>query len=143
MILLDAYALVALLGEEPAAGEVEELLRTGDCSANVVNFAEAIDVSARVHGIALAEVRDALRALTLGGNLRLIDADEMSAWRAADLRQRYYAKKTSELSLADCFLLASASSADRIATPDVPVACVARAEGIEVIPLPDSSGRRP
>ena len=143
MILLDAYALIALLGEEPAADEVEELLRRGDCSASVVNLAEAIDVSCRVHDLTLGDVRKALGALILGGQVRVIIPDEESAWRAAELRQRYYARKSCELSLADCFLIGAATSVDQIATADAPAAHVARSEGIEVIPLPDSSGSRP
>jgi PIN domain nuclease of toxin-antitoxin system len=143
LILLDAYAVIALLGEEPAADEVEELLRRGDCAASVVNLAEAIDVSCRVHDLALGDVRAALGALILGGQVRVIVPDEESAWRAAGLRQSYYAKKTCELSLADCFLIGAATSVDQIATADEPVARVARSEGIEVFPLPDSAGTRP
>jgi predicted nucleic acid-binding protein len=143
LILLDAYALIALLGEEPAAGEVEELLRGGDCVANVVNLAEAIDVSCRVHNLPHAEVRDALGALILGGQVHVTVPDDESAWRAVELRQTYYAKKTCELSLADCFLIGAATPADQIATADKPVAHVARSEGIQVTPLPDSSGSRP
>jgi predicted nucleic acid-binding protein len=143
LILLDAYALVALLGEEPAAAEVEGLLRRGDCAASVVNLAEAIDVSCRVHDLPLADVRDALGALILSGEVRVRVPDEESAWRAAGLRQSYYAKKSCELSLADCFLIGAATSVDQIATADEPVAHVARTEGIEVVALPDSSGTRP
>lgn len=143
MILLDAYALVALLGEELSAGEVEKLLRRGDCAASVVNLAEAIDVACRVHNLALGEVRDALGALILAGQMSVSVPDEESAWRAAGLRVRYYAKKTCELSLADCFLIGAATSADQIATADAPVAHAARSEGIAIVPLPDSSGKRP
>lgn len=143
MILLDAYALIALLGDEPAADEVEELLRRGDCSASVVNLAEAIDVSCRVHNLALDDVRNALVSLILGGQVQVIVPDEDSAWRAAELRQTYYARKSCELSLADCFLIAAAGSGDSIATADAPAASVARLEGIEVVALPDSGGRRP
>jgi hypothetical protein len=47
------------------------------------------------------------------------------------------------MSLADCFLVASVVDGVSIATADRPVAEIARAEGIEVIALPDSTGRRP
>ncbi|MGH3025859.1 MAG: PIN domain-containing protein [Gaiellaceae bacterium] len=143
MILLDAYALIALLGDEPAADEVEQFLRRGDCWASAVNLAEAIDVSSRVHDLEPGVVRDALGALILSNQVRVIVADEESAWRAAELRQRYYAKETCELSLADCFLLGAAGPNDQIATADAPAAQVARAQGIGVVPLPDSSGHRP
>jgi len=143
LILLDAYALIALLGEEPAADEVEGLLRRGDCWASVVNLAEAIDASCRVHGLTLGDVREALGALILGGQVRVIAPDEESAWRAAGVRQRYYKRKSCELSLADCFLIGAAASVAQIATADAAAAHVARSEGIEVIPLPNSSGSRP
>ena len=144
MIVLDAYALVAFLGAEPAPPEVERLLRGGDCVVSAVNLAEAVDVTCRVHGLALDEVRDVVRTLTLGGQLRVSSADEASGWRAADIRQSHYAKKTCELSLADCFLIgAAASPGDQIATSDPPVAAVARSERLQVIALPDSTGRGP
>lgn len=143
MILLDAYALIALLGDEPAADEVEELLRRGDCSASVVNLAEAIDVSCRVHHLAVEDVRDALGSLIHGGHVHVAVPGEDAAWRAAALRRTYYAKKSCELSLADCFLIAAANPGDQIATADAPAAYVARREGIEVVALPDSNGKRP
>jgi PIN domain nuclease of toxin-antitoxin system len=37
-ILLDAFALIALLAEEPAADEVETLLRRGEPAITAVNF---------------------------------------------------------------------------------------------------------
>jgi len=84
-----------------------------------------------------------LGSLILGGQVHVTVPDEEAAWRAAELRQTYYAKKSCELSLADCFLIAAAASGDLIATADAPAASVARLEGIEVVPLPDSDGTRP
>ena len=48
--VLDAYALVALIVNEPAAELVEGVLRAGDAAITSVNLGEAIDVSCRVHG---------------------------------------------------------------------------------------------
>jgi rRNA-processing protein FCF1 len=50
---------------------------------------------------------------------------------------------SSELSLADCLLRAARREGDRVATADVPLARAAEAERIEVLALPDHSGRRP
>jgi predicted nucleic acid-binding protein len=62
----------------------------------------------------------------------------------ASLRRRHYDRATRELSLADCFLLAAASRLDAsIATSDPGVASAAREESLELIALPDSTGRRP
>lgn len=142
MILLDAYALVALLADEPAAGEVERLLREGGCAVTPSNLAEAVDVTQRARGVAPADVRAALEPL-LDGEIELLAPREADVWRAADLRLRYYDRRGCALSLADCFLLAAVGPRDRIASADSAVAAVARGEGIELVRLPDSSGRRP
>jgi len=73
----------------------------------------------------------------------VVSVDERLAWRAAELRRRHYARRTSELSLADCVALAAVGSADSLATADAPLARAAQAEALEVVALPDSRGRRP
>ena len=143
MILLDAYALVALVAEEPAADEVEGLLRAGDARVVVINLAEAVDVARRVHEYDPGDVRRALEPLLIGGALEAVPSDEDIAWAAAELRSRHYDKKTCALSMADCFLLAHAVAGEEIATSDPPLAHVAREEGIGVVTLPDSHGARP
>lgn len=142
MILLDAYALVAFITDEPAADDVEPLLRSDDVGIGVVNLAEALDVTQRVRRFAREDVRAAIEPL-LARRLRLITHSPIDAWAAADLRVRHYDKRTCAVSTADCFLLASAESGDEIATADPAVATVARAEGVGLIPLPDREGRRP
>jgi predicted nucleic acid-binding protein len=142
--LLDAYALVALIGDEPAAEDVEAILRRGDARVVVVNLAEAIDVSQRVHRLAAGEVRAALEPLLLARVLSAVSSAELHAWRAAELRAKHFDKKDSALSMADCFLLAHGlEDVEPIATPDRPLAAVAEAEGIEVVALPNSAGKRP
>jgi uncharacterized protein with PIN domain len=140
--LLDAYAIVALVADEPAADDVEALLRRGGAAITTVNLAEAVDVARRVHGLPEADVRDAVEPL-LSEVIATIEPAETAAWRAADLRNRYYERRTRPLSLADCFLIAAAGHADTIATADPPVAQVARAERLGVVALPDTAGRRP
>jgi predicted nucleic acid-binding protein len=142
LILLDAYALVALVLDEPAADEVERLLRDADSAVSVINLAEAIDVLQRVRGLSPEGVRATIEPL-LGTAVQVSAHEEPNAWRAADLRLRHYNRKTSQLSLADCFLLAAAGPADSVATADPPLAAAARSEAIEVVPLPDSAGRLP
>jgi uncharacterized protein with PIN domain len=141
---LDAYALIALLADEPAAGEVEILLREDDARVVAVNLAEAIDITQRVHRLSMDEVRTALEPLLLDGALSAAVSDESKAWLAGEIRANHYISKTRPLSMADCFLVAHALT-DRgaIATADPPLAATARDEGVEVIALPDSSGRRP
>jgi PIN domain nuclease of toxin-antitoxin system len=142
VIVLDAYALVALLGDEAAAPEVDSLLRQSRAAISSVNLAEAIDVACRVHDLRESDLRLSVEPL-LHDRLDMVIADEEQAWRAAGLRVRHYDRQRSPLSLADCFLLASAATGDGVATSDEPVARAARAEGVDVVALPDSRGRRP
>ena len=144
MTLLDAYALVALVVDEPAAEEVEGLLRAGGARVVIVNLAEAIDVTQRVHGIAADGVRAAIEPLLLGNALATAVSDRPQAWLAAEIRTAHYHRTESPLSMADCFLLAHAvTDGESIATSDPPVARVASALGVDVVGLPDSSGEHP
>lgn len=140
--LLDAYALLAFLRDEAAAEEVDVILRGEEISIVSVNLAEVLDQLMRRAGIERSVILEALAPL-LDERLMVASVDGDLAWRAAEVRAEFYRKKDAELSLADCFLLASAVPGDSIATSDPPVASAARARGIEVIALPDSQGRRP
>jgi predicted nucleic acid-binding protein len=142
LIVLDAYALIALLADEPAAEEVELLLRTGETAMTLVNFAEAIDASRRLHKVPPDELRALLEPL-LGEPVELLAQSETDAWRAAEIRARYYDRRRCAVSLADCFLLAAAGPDDRIATADPAVAAVAREEQVDLVALPDSRGTLP
>jgi predicted nucleic acid-binding protein len=142
VILLDAYALVAVASAEPAAPEIEQLLRTETCTMSTVNIAEAVDVLMRIHAIPREEVR-ALLEPVVGSEVAPVAPGTEDAWQAAELRARYYRRRECPLSLADCFLLAAARESDAIATADPGVVDVARAEGLGVIALPDSRGRLP
>jgi PIN domain nuclease of toxin-antitoxin system len=144
LTLLDAYALVALLADEPAAQEVDEILRGAECRVVVVNLAEAVDITTRAHGFPLEDVRAALEPLLASAVLGVAIPTEAAAWEAARVRAEYYDRKDCALSLADCFLLAQAEAdGDGLVTADPPVAKVARQLGVEVIGLPDTAGRRP
>ena len=143
MIFLDAYALIALLADEPPAAEVERLLRAERCAMTAVNLAESVDVALRVGGVPRAEVETVVGGLTHSGVIAVVEVAEDGGWRAAAVRAAHYAPRRSELSLADCFLVAAAGVDDAVATADVPVATAARAEGIRVIALAASSGVRP
>jgi PIN domain nuclease of toxin-antitoxin system len=142
LTILDAYAIVALLANEPAADEVTELLAVGDCGITHVNLCESVYVLDRTYGIRVEESRLVIEPL-LSERMREIATRDAMVWRAAELRVRHYDRRAAPLSLADCILLAVANDDDRIATADAPVANVARSEGIPVVPLPDSAGVRP
>lgn len=144
MTLVDAYALVAFVADEPAADAVERVLRAGGAEVVAINLAEAVDVCGRNHGIAADGVRNALEPLFLGGVLRPRSSGEREAWRAAEIRSAHYHRKDCPLSLADCFLLAHAlEQGDEIATSDPHVAAVARGARLGVTALPDRAGVLP
>jgi PIN domain nuclease of toxin-antitoxin system len=130
--LLDAYGLIALLDDEPAASEVERLLASRDVAMSTVNLAEAVQRMLRFSSITSAELRQVVGALPLS----VIPYTEAHAWRAAELRARHYDRRERALSLADCCLVAVATPADRIATSDPAVLRMADVEGIGTVALP-------
>lgn len=134
-VLLDAFALIALMRDERAAEQVESLIRTGGTAITAVNLAEALDVLQRLQGIS-RERLDEVTVPLLAEQIKLIPVDERIARGAADIRARRYHRTRSPVSLADCVLLASADRSDSIATADTPLMRVAEAENIEVTKLP-------
>jgi PIN domain nuclease of toxin-antitoxin system len=130
-VLLDAFALIALLTDEPAAETVEVLLRRGDAAMTVVNLAEALDVLRRIEKIP-ADRLESLTAPLLSKYVELRSIDEPIARRAADIRARRYHRSRAALSLADCILLAAVSRSDTLATADEPLLRAARTEGVSV-----------
>jgi predicted nucleic acid-binding protein len=136
LVLLDAYALVALVAGGPAEAQVRLLLRAGDCSVATLNLAEVFDVLVRVRGVPGERARAAIEPL-LEGVLGTVPLTALLARRAAALRLAHYHRIRRPLSLADCVLLASAGEGDQIATADAHVLAVAPEEGIKPIPLPE------
>jgi PIN domain nuclease of toxin-antitoxin system len=142
VILLDAYALHAFVVGEEAAGEVDDALRASATAIVATNLSEVVDGLVRKKGWGDADIVDRLGTV-VGPIVDVQPVTDIVGWRAGILRARYYNRNDCALSLADCVLLASAEPDDSIATADPAVAAVARAEGIGLIALPDSSGRRP
>jgi ribonuclease VapC len=134
-VLLDAFALIALLAEEPAADEVEALLRSGDAAITAVNLAEALDVLQRVQGIPSERLQEVTTPL-VGERMKLLPIDERIARDAADIRARRYHRTRAPLSLADCILLAATGESDTLATADRPLIRSAEAENVQVKTLP-------
>jgi ribonuclease VapC len=130
-VLLDAFALIALLIDEPAAEEVEAILRRGEAAMPAINLAEALDVLQRLHGVS-RERLDKIIAPLLSGSIALLPVDEQMARDAAGIRARRYHRTRAPISLADCVLLAAAKSSDALATADAPLIAVAGHEGVRV-----------
>ncbi len=142
MIILDAYALMALLANEPAAEEVGRLISAGSSAVPVPNLAEAADKLGRLHGIAVERTQTMIETLEQSTALRILPFDRREAWIAAQLRVRHYHRAARPLSLGDCLLLAATAEEDRVASSDSHVLDVAATEGRGWIALPDSRGQR-
>lgn len=143
VVALDAYALVAFLANEPARPEVAEILRDS-CVMSTVNLAESLDVLGRTHRIGEDELRGLVNPLLAEDVVRIEAPIDDDAWVVARLRTQYYDRSTRDLSLADCFLLATASRLEAsVATSDPAIAETVRDESLELVALPDRSGARP
>ncbi|HTD07793.1 MAG TPA: PIN domain-containing protein [Solirubrobacteraceae bacterium] len=138
--LIDASALIALLGAEPAAGEVQEMLSRG-AAMTTLNLAEAVDRLKRRYGLEIEQTRPVIEGL-LAKSLMLLPLGPAQAWRAGEIRAVYYHRSRCPISLADAVLVASAPAGGRIATSDGHVLTVAASEQVATIALPDSKGRR-
>jgi predicted nucleic acid-binding protein len=132
--VLDAYALIALRLDEPAAEEVERILRGGDAAVTSVNYGEALDRLVRARRIPEPRVRAAFEPL-LDSSLRRIDVGFGLVETAVRLRAKHYHRERRPLSLADCICIASAGSDGAVATADEAMLAVAEAEGIRSVAL--------
>jgi PIN domain nuclease of toxin-antitoxin system len=141
VILLDASALIALLGNEPAATEVQAMLSDGGAAMTTVNLAETVDRLQRRYGLSSARTRPVIEGL-LDEALALISLGAREAWRAAEIRASHYHRAQCPISLADAVLIASAGDGAQIASADRHVLTVAVREGIPITVLPDSRGHR-
>lgn len=138
-VTLDAYAVIAYLRGEAASDRVAELLAKPTLVA-AVNAAEVIDQLVRVWQRDRDDVEVALAMLGRTG-LEIVDATETIAMAAGRLRATHYDRRSRPVSMADCFAAATALAAgDRLATSDPHLIDVLRAEGGEVVALPDCRG---
>jgi PIN domain nuclease of toxin-antitoxin system len=138
--LIDASALIALLGAEPAAGEVQEVLSRG-AAMSTLNLAETIDRLKRRYGLEIEQTRPVIEGL-LAKNLTLLPLGAAQAWRAGEIRAAHYHRSRCPISLADAVLVASAPMGGHVASSDGPLLNVAASEGLATTALPDSKGRR-
>jgi predicted nucleic acid-binding protein len=141
--VLDAYAVVAYLRDEPCAGEVARVLDHGPTMITAINVAEVVDQLVRVCGSHRDDVLADLALLSYAGMAILpVTADDGLA--AGQLRARHYHRERCPVSLADC--TAAAVALGRrvdLATADPALAAVVRAEGGTVHPLAGSRGVTP
>ncbi len=138
MIVLDAYAVIALLRAEPAAAEVEATLNRGAAVLTAVGVGEVLDHLIRLVGA--DEEEAALDVAQLG----LLDGGVVTAQlggAAGRLRARRYHRTRCAVSMADCIAAESARAlVQALATSDPHLLDVCHAEGIDYIVLPQSDG---
>lgn len=97
----------------------------------------------RIFGRPVEDTLNALATLEAGG-LEIVPVDASIGLHAGGLHAHLYHRESSPLSIADCMALAVAAALDEpLMTSDPPLAAAARSEGVPVMPLPDSQGRRP
>lgn len=137
MILLDASAVIALLTDEPAADEVAELVRQGG-TLTAVGVTEVLNQVIRKNGL---DQDEAVLALGILGLPEPALIDEFVGTRAGVLRASHYHRTARVVSTADCIAAETARwQGGALATSDGHLLDMCRAEGIAVIPLPDSNG---
>jgi hypothetical protein len=104
-------------------------------------LAEVVDQLIRHTGVDPDAVADRLDPL-IEASLGIVSVETELGWQAGEDRAVNYARSHSDLSLADCVLLACAGPQDRLASSDGALLRVARRLNLSVIPLLDSRGRR-
>lgn len=139
MIILDAYAVLAYLKDEPAAPKVAALLEADDSAGlTAVGLAEVLDHLVRVVG---ADLEEAALDVAQLGLAEAQTVDGRAGLRAGLLRARHYHRRDRAVSLADCIAAEAAKAVGaRLATSDPHLLDLCTAEGIGVLPLPDTTG---
>jgi PIN domain nuclease of toxin-antitoxin system len=140
VIVLDSYAVLALLKGEPAAGDVQRIVEDDEDSLlTPLGVAEVLDHLVR---LANAEEEEATLDLAQLGLAAPTPVDSELASRAGLLRARHYHRKSRAVSLADCVAAETARALGcRLASADPHLLDLCRDESIAVIPLPDSTSR--
>lgn len=140
MTVLDAYAVLAFLRDEPAAAEVRPLLEAGDALLTAVGLGEVLD-----HLVRLTGVDEEVAVLDLA-ELGLIDAvavDARTGAASGRLRARHYHRLRCAVSMADCVAAEIARARnDVLATSDPHLLDVCARESVDVVVLPGSDGTR-
>lgn len=138
MTVLDAYAVIAYLRDEPAADEVRPLLEAGDTALTAVGLAEVLDHLVR---LASAEEDEAVLDLAQLGLIDAIPVEASIGSAAGRLRARRYHRTRCPISMADCIAAETARVTHQpLGTADPDLLDVCLAERIEIVPLPGSDG---
>jgi predicted nucleic acid-binding protein len=140
VIVLDSYAVLALLKGEPAAIQVQHLVENeGGALLTSLGVAEVLDHLVR---LADADEDEAVLDLAQLGLMSPAAVEADLGAKAGLLRARHYHRKNRAVSLADCVAAETSRHMDcRLASADPHLLDMCRDERIDVIPLPDSASR--
>lgn len=139
MIVLDSYAVLALLKDEPAAAQVQRLVDTEEVTLTALGVSEVLDHLVR---LMRADPEDAVLDLAQLDLATPPPVEVAVALQAGLLRARQYHRKSRAVSLADCIAAETARRGDfQLASADPHLLDMCRDEGIAVIALPDSDER--
>jgi predicted nucleic acid-binding protein len=99
LVVLDSWALLAYLADEPAAAQIEKEWLSGGTAISAINLGEALYIRMRARGedVAASEI-EAIREVTT-----VVDADWALIVTAAQVKAR------GGLSFADAFCVATAA----------------------------------
>lgn len=140
MTVLDAYAVLAFLRDEPAAAEVRPLLEAGDALLTAVGLGEVLDQLVRLTGV---DEEEAMLDLAELGLLDAIAVDAATGAASGRLRARHYHRPRCAVSMADCVAAEIARVRDDVlATSDQHLLDVCASESIGVVVLSGSDGTR-
>jgi predicted nucleic acid-binding protein len=139
VIVLESFAVLALLRDEPAAALVQQLVESDeDVALTALGVAEVLDHLVR---LLRADEDEAVLDVAQLGLTPPTSIDVSVAMQAGLLRARHYQRKNRAVSLADCVAAASARLSNaRLASADPQLLDMCRNEGIDVVALPDSTG---
>jgi PIN domain nuclease of toxin-antitoxin system len=140
VIVLDSYAVLALLKDEPAAGQVQQLVEGEEETAlTALGVAEVLDQLVRLVGV---DEEEAVLDVAQLGLAAPPPIEIEVALQAGLLRARHYHRKERAVSLADCVAAETARPAGfHLASADPHLLDLCRDEGIGVVALPDSTGQ--
>lgn len=139
MTVLDAFAVLAFLKDEPAAEAVEGLLGQEPRPAlTALGVAEVMDHLVRLVGV---DEEEAVLDLAQIGLADAYGVDAEIASRSGRLRARHYHRRHRAVSLADCVAAEIARDLGLpLATSDPHLLDTCHAEGIAYLALPDTRG---
>jgi predicted nucleic acid-binding protein len=136
-LILDTYAVLALLGTEPTSAQAAEIIQGSEPWMTLVNLGEVVYIIERRQGTEAADTVFARllapEPLVDGASIIWMPVDQGLVRRAASL------KAGGDLSYADCFAAAAAAQLDCPVLTGDPEFRKAKEAGIEVIWL-DGTG---